>query len=469
MMARVTCPNCQQPFGAPIEQVLDVEVDPAVKSRLLSGQVNMVVCPQCGVAGSLPTPFLYHDPDKELALVLMPMEAGRTDVERQQVIGSLSRAVMNQMPSEQRKSYLLNPQVFFSMDSLIKRVLEAEGITEEMIEEQKAKTDLLRQLMEVEQEEARAEIVRENESLLDEEFFTILYANLNQVEAAGREDIAERLYAVQQSFFENTDLGRRLQQRSETLQTLRENPTREMLVDLLIQSESQETREALIILGQQLIDYFFFQKLTQRMEAMEDEEQRERVQGIRQEVMDVREEMREQLHETIREKEALIERLIATDNLELLARRRLADMDELFFSVLTAELEMARQEGDEERAAQLQEIHEFAMGLMEQMMPPEIALVGKLVEAENEQQARQILEENQKFVSPALVEALAAVQAQLQERGESDAAARLGMALAVARSMAPAAPPQPQQPAQPEPPEQPEPGEKTSPSGLIIG
>ncbi len=56
LVARLTCPNCRQTFAAPVEQVLDVEVDPTAKTRLLSGQVNLVVCPACGFASTLDIP-----------------------------------------------------------------------------------------------------------------------------------------------------------------------------------------------------------------------------------------------------------------------------------------------------------------------------------------------------------------------------------------------------------------------------
>ena len=88
LLARVTCPGCQNQFQTPVEQVLDVRADPSAKVRMLNGLVNATICPHCGMRGALNLPFLYHDPDKELALVYMPMGAGRDDLERQQAIGS---------------------------------------------------------------------------------------------------------------------------------------------------------------------------------------------------------------------------------------------------------------------------------------------------------------------------------------------------------------------------------------------
>src|SRR5512139_4048578 len=40
----ITCPSCSRPFGAILEQLLDVGRDPTAKERLLSGRVNLITC-----------------------------------------------------------------------------------------------------------------------------------------------------------------------------------------------------------------------------------------------------------------------------------------------------------------------------------------------------------------------------------------------------------------------------------------
>jgi hypothetical protein len=123
-LTTVTCPNCHNAFQAPIQQIIDAQADPEAKSRLLSGRVNFVVCPHCGFQGALNLPFLYHDADLELALIYMPMELGKTDVERQKAIGDLTQRVMRQLPPEQRKGYLLTPRTFLSQQTLVDALLE---------------------------------------------------------------------------------------------------------------------------------------------------------------------------------------------------------------------------------------------------------------------------------------------------------------------------------------------------------
>ncbi len=435
-LARITCPNCKQPFAAPVDQILDVDLDPSARTRLLSGQVNVVVCPHCGAAGTLNIPFLYHDASKELALVFMPMEAGRTDLERQQFIGSLSQAVMRQLPPEQRKGYLLNPQVFFTYESLVNRVLEAEGITQEMIEAQKARVELLRRLVEAPSPEERTKLIRENALMLDDEFFGLLYANLAQAEAVGREDLAQRFLEVRALLFEQTPLGRRLARRTEALKALQAEPTREKLLALLIESEDPDTRAALITFGQPLVDYLFFQGLTQRIEATGDEQERKRLEDLRAEVLQIRKEIQEQARQVVDSRAQLVEELLKTEKPELLARRRLAELDELFFSVLATEIEQAQRLGDTETVSRLQEIWRLTMELLEGQVPPELRLLTRVMEARDTDEIREVLEANRRIVGEPFVRLLEEVKQQLTEQGEEKAARRAEAALSIARSMA---------------------------------
>src|SRR5437762_10792205 len=96
----VRCPNCGNPVQANIHTLVDVGKQPALKNALLRGQINAIACPTCGYRGVLANPFIYHDPAKQLALILMPMELGlkRDDEERQ--IGRLSNLLMESYPPE---------------------------------------------------------------------------------------------------------------------------------------------------------------------------------------------------------------------------------------------------------------------------------------------------------------------------------------------------------------------------------
>src|SRR4030042_3880682 len=134
--AQITCPNCRQPVVVAVQQLFDVGVNPADKQIFLSSAVNNIECPNCGFRGALGTPVVYHDPDKELLLTFVPPEMKLQLDEQERVIGRMFKQVMDKLAPERRKAYLLSPQSFLTFQSLVERILEADGITKEMIQAQ---------------------------------------------------------------------------------------------------------------------------------------------------------------------------------------------------------------------------------------------------------------------------------------------------------------------------------------------
>ena len=129
------------PVSATLEQLFDVNQDPSAKQRFLSGRFNTIQCSNCGYQGQVAGPIMYHDPEKELLLTFVPMELGLPQPEQEKLIGRLMNEVINKLPQDKRKGYLLNPKPTFTMQGLMERVLEADGITKEMLDSQKAKVN----------------------------------------------------------------------------------------------------------------------------------------------------------------------------------------------------------------------------------------------------------------------------------------------------------------------------------------
>ena len=125
----VSCPNCRMPVPATLEQLFDLNQDPTAKERFLSGRFNMIQCPNCGYKGQVSGPLLYHDPTKELLLSYVPMDLGLPQAEQEKLLGRLMNEVINKLPTEKRKGYLLNPKQAFTLQGMIERVLEGDGVT----------------------------------------------------------------------------------------------------------------------------------------------------------------------------------------------------------------------------------------------------------------------------------------------------------------------------------------------------
>ena len=434
MLARITCPNCKQQFQAEVEQILDVRADPSAKFRVLNGLVNFARCPHCGMQGALDIPFLYHDPDKELALVYMPMSAGRSDAERQRAIGQFANAAMNSLPPEERKAYLLQPQVFITLDGLANKILEADGVTPEMIEAQKGRSQLLERMLDA-SDEALDGLIAENEAQIDEDFFRTLDLNLELAQSTGQLAVVQRLLAVRDRLLELTAAGLRIRARQKMLDRLRADPTRSNFLNLLIEAPDQETRELLVIVGRPLMDYIFFQSLTSRIERAEDEEERERLLALRGEILSIRERLDQEVAEVYEDRAALIRGLIVSSDPEKLARSRFAEMDEAFFEVLQMMLHQAQTDNDLELESRLREVWELVMRLLEESLPPELQLFGQLTRASDEQEVERLLREHRSLLTDGLLELLEAGEKDMRQDGRLQIADNLALALRKAREM----------------------------------
>ncbi|HHH42129.1 MAG TPA: hypothetical protein ENK56_09030 [Chloroflexi bacterium] len=378
---QLTCPNCHRTFATTVEQILDQSRDPTAKARLLSGQLNFVVCPACGFQGALNIPLLYHDPEKELALIFLPMEMGASDLERQQMIGNLTNRLMSQIPPEQRKGYLLQPKTFFSMESLVKEVLAADGITQEMLEAQQKKVELIETLRQQANDPlALAATIGEHQDLLDEEFFYLLAMAIESYEAQGHP--TEDLKKVQAKLLETTPTGQRLEARRDVMETFLKNPTRESLLEGLLSTEDEATREMLIAAGRPLLDYSFFQALTHRIESSEDEAERERLLALRKQVMELRDRVDARAQAALNAKARFLQELLNSPDPIALARQRLHEVDDTFFSVLTFNIQQAQAAGDRRAVEHLTWLGNALLGLLEESAPPEVRLINRLMEAQ---------------------------------------------------------------------------------------
>ncbi|HEY68565.1 MAG: hypothetical protein DRI79_01405 [Chloroflexi bacterium] len=433
MLAHVTCPNCRNPFQTPVEQILDVRADPSAKMRVLNGLVNMAVCPHCGMRGALRIPFLYHDPDKELALVYMPVEAGRNDLERQQAIGKFTSTVMNSLPPEERKAYLLQPQVFLTLENLTNKILEADGVTPEMIEEQKARVELLQRMLDATSDEALEAIIRENDASIDADFFRLLTMNVEIAQATGRATDVQRFLALRDKLLELSSEGQAARARREMLEALRAEPTRDKLLDLLIQASDERTRELLVTFGRPLIDYPFFQALTARIEAAPDAAERERLKALRKEILAIRDRLDEATRALYEARAALLRDLMLSDDPERLARRRFLELDDAFFNVLAANLEEARTAGDEQTVQALQSVWNMILRLTEEAIPPELRLFNRLMAAEDEAEIEKLLEANRDLVTDRLVRFMEETEANLREEGALESADHLALVMEKAK------------------------------------
>jgi hypothetical protein len=469
-MATVSCPSCGSRFQTPVEQILDVRADPAARNRIIGGSVNVAVCPSCGTGGALNIPFIYHDPDKEVALLFLPIESGPTEVERQAAAGRLARQLMDAMAPEERKGYLLTPETFIAMDTLVRRVLELEGITEDDMAEAQRQREFVVELLQAEQS-AWPEMVTESMALIDEGAFAFLEYLMQMVASGQQIAEPEKLDALHEYLVNETEVGRTLAQRSEIFRAFAEAPTQASLLEALTRAPDDETVTLLVQSGISLMDYAFFQALVKCIDSAESPEEKAELQKLRRTILDLRDEMMKQSESEVRERTELLLKLIRSADPERLASSHLSELDETFFAVLGGQMREAQKQGATEAVQDIQRVATAVNRVLEGNMPPEVALARRLM-AVPEDQLDQQLQAMRQLLTPRFLEFLEAMGQSLVDQGQTEAAERMARVAIHARRLVPEAAESASQRSQPE---EAAPAQRSgsdsetrTPSGLII-
>ena len=427
---QINCPQCRQPITADIEQIFDVGIDPAAKNRLLSGQANVARCPHCGFNGALSTPLVYHDPAKELLLTFVPPELTLPRDEQERVIGGMINKVVDALPAEQRKGYLFSPQTALTFQGLIERILEEDGVSKEMIEDQQRRVNLIQRLAAITDDEALAIVVKEEDPHIDQEFFGMLSQLIQMAAAQGDQEGAQQLSALQQRLLPITTVGKELQERSAEVEKvmgkLREagkELTREKLLDLVLTAENDIQVEAYVGLARPGMDYQFFQQLSEKIDAAEGEE-KERLSKLREKLLEITQKIDQQFQERVNMARQNVEILLKVeDNLPQVVLQNIQAIDDYFLQALILETEEAKEKGDQERLKKLQNLMEVVQEVAQAAsLGPEGVLLEALLEVETPEERREIMEENADKITPEFIEAVTSFMMQLENSKDEQAA-----------------------------------------------
>ena len=415
---QMNCPQCQQPIVADVQQLFDVGADPQDKQIFLSGAHNIAQCPSCGFQGQLGTPLVYHDPEKELLLTFVPGEMGLTMEEQERVIGPIIKRVVDNLPQEKRKGYLFSPRTMLTLQGMIETVLEADGITKEMIQAQEERMNLIQRLLSA-SDETRLQIIEQEDERIDSDFFSML-ASLMQVALSGQDESAARqLNVLQRLLIEHSTQGQALKADSEeiqaamkTLQDLGDGLTREKLLELVLAAPTDVGLRAYVQFTRPGMDYEFFQLLSAKIDAASGDE-KERLTDIRSKILTYTGEYDEEVAARMDVAQQNVEILLQAPDLEAAVQQNLDAIDDLFVQTVARELEAARKEGNLDRSARLQQI----LNVIEQASEPpaELALVEELMGYVDDPAAMdQALEEHADEITPELTQVLTSLIAQGQ-------------------------------------------------------
>ena len=412
-----------------IEQLFDAGTDPQAKQRLLSGTVNMLRCPHCGYQGNVATPIIYHDPAKELLLTYFPPELNVPVLEQERRNAPLLNRIVNSLKQEQRKGYLFKPQQMFTLQGLIEKVLEGEGITKEMLDAQKKRVELLQRMLTA-TETALPELVKQEAANIDGEFFTLLSRMLEAAIAARDETAVNKMGKLQEELLAHTEIGKQIKEQADEIEAARKaleatgkDLTREKLLELLIEAAPHEVRlNAMASMARPGLDYVFFQTLSERIEKAQGEE-KTKLSKLREDLLEITKQIDEQLQARMAAAQRNLETLLASEKPAELLQQNPAVLDDFFLQALNQALADAEEKKNAARSEKLNAL----LALIQQLITPGYnpQLLNELIEAPNDEARKKVVEAHKDEITSEFVESLSAMMVQLQEGKDKDLAEKV--------------------------------------------
>lgn len=448
-----------------MNQILDVRVDPEVRELVLSEQVNIVRCPRCGTAQRINMPFIYHDPAREVALLYLPPDAGKNEVERQKVAGKLTRVLLNSLPTEEQKSYLLQPETFLNVESLKRRVLELEGLGEEEINRARERLELLGALVDAAREGTLEQAVAEHQVELESpEFHLLLQAYIAPAMQGEQSEDTQVLRTLLEYLRAHTEMGQKFAVMDRAYDVFRSDPTRENLLALLRVTPSEDLFRSVVENAIDSLDYAFFKALVDKIEQAPTEAERQEWETLRKRILAARDELVQQVKQIYQSRQDLIEKLLETEEVDKMLQSHLSELDPYFAAAMEGFFRQADQEHDLVLVQELKMLSQKVDELIEQQTPPEVAFLQMLLSAPSDAEVKKLLRRNEELLSPELLELLKRASAQFQQEPEGkdpQMIARLAHVVALLEEHLGAAAAAAPQEAQSE-------GESSLPEGLIF-
>ena len=434
MQTQISCPNCGTPYVADIHQIIDAARQPQLKEMLLSGQLNVAVCPNCGAGGRIATPLLYHDPDHDLFMVHVPQEMNLDQVRREELIGRMVQQVINQTPMEKRRGYMLQPQTMLTMQSFMEKVWGTEGVTPEMLARQQKQVELLRTLATA-SPDVREFLLKDRAREIDETFFAILRAQIDATSEMGDPNQVNSLLNLQARLMTQTEIGRQIEKQQIAMHALNREAQAAnglspgLLFKHIVRNEQDDSLvNAIALTGRGALNYEFFGLLTGEVEKREkakDTAGAQRLGRIRDDLLEMQRQLQQATQDVLQEAQSTLDAILAAPDLRQAIGDNIERIDDAFMHILDARMAHAQQSGRRDEAEKLVRIQEEIVGAIQGETPPEVQLLSQLVSAPDKPARERLMGQATEMLSPELVQVVDMLREQARNSGQADLADRL--------------------------------------------
>jgi hypothetical protein len=417
----INCPNCQTRFPVQLYNVVDVTQQPELKQQLLSGQLNLAVCTNCGTATMLSTPLIYHDLEKQLCLVFIPPELNVSAEQQERLIGETTGILMQNVPEGAPRGHLLTPRRLMSLPSLIDTILEADGIPREVLEQQRKRVELISELASAMADEQQfAALIAERQNELTPELISTIDAFIQTGVQEGQDESIRVLQMLKQWLSSHVDMS------AAAPEQVSESDIQQAVSQ--IAAASDEELDEMIAELRPAIDYSFFQAWTERIDQLQQQgntAEAERLTARRTYIRELIEQMDKEAQELFEASANLLREVLADDEPEAVLRANAERLDDAFMLVLSANVASAQRAGQDDLAHRLEEVSQMALEIVQENMPPEDRLINRLLMAQSAEESSAMLRSNMAQVTPEFVKRLNEMADQQDKEGVKAAAERL--------------------------------------------
>lgn len=431
------CSNCKTLNPAVIRRVIDAQSDPRGKALLLSGQINQFQCQACGMLNTVSSPILYHDAEKELLIAFVPLDvAMQQGISEEKMLGNLMNELTRNIPQEKFRAYMFNPKRALTLKGLIEQVMEADGITKEMIQEQEQRVKIVQDFIQAESEEALIELIQANDDKIDVSIFQTISLMAQRLMQSGQQEAVAHLAAIQEVLLENSSYGQELasqqeereaiiQAVAEDLQAFDENSQRSDLVELLVSYIDDDDKiQALVGLARGAFDYEFFVEFTNYISKAA-ADQREALEELRAKVQKMTTALDEQTKLLMQQKVQFLQALLTSEDYEQILVGNPGMIDDNFMAILSANIQEAQRRKEANVEQKLSQIYETAVAILQAQMSPELRFINELLSAEDDASMNSLIEENIDEFDEGLLQMTDAVEQVLAAQGQQDMIERL--------------------------------------------
>jgi hypothetical protein len=432
---QVQCPNCGTPFTAPVFSIIDLGANPELRQAMLGGQVNLAVCPKCGAGGALSAPLMVHDPENEFLGVLVPSQARLKDMQIQKVIGEMSQALMRRLPNESRRGYMLQPKQYFDWETFLEKFWEFEGVTPEELHRQRDQSELVSSLVRLANDEtAMRMVIDRKKHLVDETFFALLGQVMQMYAAQGQEENLNAIRNLRQHLLDTTDAGGQVKaletQLREALARIKPETGREELLDILLEywrtgAQGERIVATILSMTRGIVDYQFLMAVSGRMDQSQDEEERADLMELRELILEISQQQNQNRQALAQQAQALLQEVLQAPDTEAKLREHADAIDEMFLSMLSANIQQSEEKGATFAVKRLRAIYNQAMSILEEHLPDDVRLLNRLLSAPDEASVRNLLKENRGILDQNFIAALRELEERFRSEGSEEMAARI--------------------------------------------